>query len=422
MINHYYIYVQVAALLMVVLPVHAQSELSGIDAAPGQTDPSAAFDVDDPYFEGGLSVGPGRIAPGVKLKVLHTDNLVRQNSNTIDAFGVIVSPRLAYILADSTKNLTFDYILENGTFEGSSADNYLDHTIRGGFTYQPTRRIYSAISLIYKDTHDARGTGRAESGTGVLQDSLDEWHQWGVNGRFAYGSTDAIGRLELEADYFEKRYDTNREFTANRDRDALAGQARFNYRLQPKTFLTIEGRLIDNTYPNLVAGVPSLDSLDSTYLLGVRWEATFKTTGFARIGYNFKNFDSGQRDDTDGLTWEVGFDWNPKTYSTVHFETAQSFQETNGTGDAIDQTFYLLTWKHFWKPRFSTLMEAGYQNQTFDPTSREDDFFEAGVSANYDFRRWISLGLGYRYSNLDSNVNLFDYQENRFELTVEVAF
>lgn len=416
-------------LLMAVLPVffvqktHAASELLGIDAAPGQTDPSSAFDVDDEFYEsGGLGIGPGRAIPGLKLKLLHTDNLTRQATNTIDAFGVIVSPRIAYILSDNTKNLTLDYNLENGTYEGSSEDNFLDHTIRGGFTYQPTSRIYSAISAKYKKTHDARGTGRAESGGGLTQQTLDEWHQWGVNGKFAYGRTDAIGRLELEGDYFEKRYDTNRTFTANRDRNALSGQARFNYRLRPKTFLTVEGRFTDNTYPNLLVGVPSLDSLDSAYLLGVRWEATFKTTGFAKVGYNFKSFESDQRNDNNGLTWEAGVDWKPKTYSTVHVETGQSFQETNGTGDAIDQKFYLVNWKHYWKPRLSTLLEAGYQNQTFDPNTRDDDFIEAGVSVNYEFRRWMILGARYRYSELMSNVDFFDYRENEVELTIELAF
>ena len=401
---------------------HAEEALLGIQGAPGQTDPSSSFSRDETFDQEGHDIGPGRLIPGMKLKLLYTDNVTRTDTGTTDSFGTVVSPRVAYIISDYTKNFIIDYTIEQGLYISSTDDNYLDHYIRSGFSYQPTARIFSEINADLKFVHDARGTGRAEAVGAVTQDSIDKWHQWGLNGRFAYGRPNAIGRLELEADYFQKRYDTNRAFTASRDRDALSGQARFNYRVRPKTFLSIEGKATDNSYKFIPAGTASLDSIDTTYLAGVRWEATFKTTGFAKIGYNFKNFESDQRNDTSGLAWEMGVDWRPKTYSTVRLETSQRFDETNGTGDAIDQTFYLVNWEHFWLPRFSTRMNAGYQNQTFDPTTREDDFYNVGISANYDFRRWLAVSASYDYSILNSNVNTFDYQENRFELTFEAEF
>ena len=190
----------------------------------------------------------------------------------------------------------------------------------------------------------------------------------------------------------------------------------------PKTRLLFEGRIRDNSYDNLVFGLPSLDSTDTQFLLGATWQRTYKTTGFFKVGYIQKNFDSDLRDDDSGLTWQSGIDWKPKTYSTVHLETTKTFNETNGDGDSIDASYYLLNWKHAWKTRFTTNINLAYQNQTFNNDPRDDDYYQAGISANYDFRRWLSISAGYRYLNLNSTDDTFDYDQNIFEITADFTF
>ncbi len=93
--------------------------------------------------------------------------------------------------------------------------------------------------------------------------------------------------------------------------------------------------------------------------------------------------------------------------------------ETDGTGNAVDNTHVLLSWKHAWKKRIKTGLIVLYENSTFDPTNREDDFFQFKAVADYTFRRWLSLSASYRFENLDSNDNRFDYDQNVFELTAD---
>jgi len=407
---------------LILWPVHAADNdgFIGRDTGPGRLSPDLGLKLkaEEEVDIIGLNYGPGRVLPDFRLKVGYDDNLTLESSNEINTFFTVVSPHLAYVVADSTRKFIVDYLLEAGFYEGSSIDDFVDNRIRASIDYTPTRRIFAALNTEYIDSHDARGTGRAEGGQGITQRSLDEWHQWGIGGKFAYGAARAKGRIEAEAGFLSKEYDTNRIFTFTRDLDDTYGAARFFYRVRPKTFALIEARIEDTEYDRTAAGTAPLDSVTTRYLLGVTWAATYKTTGAIKVGYIDKDFDSDLRDDGTGLTWEIGIDWKPRTYSVVHFETAQTFDETNGTGDAIDTTHILLSWQHSWKKRFKTNVAFLYENSTFDP-NREDDFFKFRAGADYAFRRWLNLGARYRYENLDSNNNTFDYDHNVFEITAD---
>jgi len=340
----------------------------------------------------------------------------------LGTFYTRVIPHSSYVISDKTRKLVLDLLIDAGYFASSSKDNYIDNRWRAGFDYDPTSRIFASAFAEYLNSHDGRGTGRAEGGAGVTQDSLDKWHQWGLGGKFVYGAPTARGRLEFEAGYLLKKYDTNREFTFARDREDVFGSARFFYRIRPKTSLVFEGQSTEYDYTRDLAGTPSLDGIGTSFLTGVTWQATYKTTGFAKIGYNFRTFDSDRRDTQKGLDWDVGVDWKPKSYSTVRLETSQSLAETNGTGDAINQSNLLLSWKHYWKDRFSTSLELGYQSSTFEPDTREDTGYQTVVGADYAFRRWLNIGADFRHQTLDSTDETFVYDQNIFELTLDLTF
>jgi hypothetical protein len=294
--------------------------------------------------------------------------------------------------------------------------------LRASFDYNPTSRIFASIDGEYLDTHDDRGTGRAAGGAGITQTSLDEWHQWGMGGKFTYGAQTARGRLEFEGKYLNKVYDTNRLFTFTRDKEELTGIGRFFYRIRPKTSLLFEGQMTEHDYREDAVGEPSLDGNTFRLLTGVTWLATFKTTGYAKVGYTFKTFDSARRQDTGAPAWEMGVDWRPKSYSKVHFATAQEYAESDGTGDAIETTRMLMSWEHAWRERFKTTLDFGYLVNTMTASSREDTGYLMGARAEYAFRRWLNLGADFRHATVDSNDAVFNSDQNIFELTVNLVF
>ncbi len=372
---------------------------------------------------GDIQIRGVTVYPSLKIITRHDDNLFSLRTNKKSTLIGIVQPAVTLLLQDNLKTLTLDYSIEAGFFENSSPDDYADQKLLGIFEYHPTTKLKMAVSLEYLDEHDPRGTARTEGGIGTLGGSLDpdEWHSYGVGGLVAYGSPNATGRIELEASYVIKKYDNNRQFTFVRDRDDFDLRGTFFYRIRPKTQLLFEVKQTIFDYDNTFVGTPSLDSTDRNYLFGVTWERTAKTTGYAKIGFQHKDFDSDLRNDVSEFKWETGTRWRPRTYSTVDISTERRQDETNGIGDSIDVGEFKISWNHEWPNRITSTVDLLYGEDDYDPTLREDTRIGAGFKLMYNWRRWARISAGYQYEERDSNVDLFDYERNLFDLTLDLT-
>ena len=373
----------------------------------------------------GMKIGSGKIYPDLTITTVHDDNLTRSVFNEVESFGLLVSPHLAYELKSHKKRFFVDSQLTSMTYEGSGVDDYVDLRFQSGYEYTPTKRTFVGIFGEYFKSHDDRGTGQSE-GVGALVTTPDKWHHYlvEVNGR--YGTERAKGRGELDIGYVSKEYDNHRTRTFVRDRDDTYANARFYYRIMPKTSLLLEGRWTDFDYDQDAVGVPTLDSDLYRALAGVTWKSTYKTTGTATIGYIQKDFDAGQRSDDGAFTWEVGVEWRPKAFSIFTLNTSRDFHETDGFGDFTEEDSIDASWSHQWhkvSPRLSTLVDFRYTEDTYPGTAtgREDDYWNVGVAVQYKMRRWLDISGGYTYDERDSTINLLDYDRNFFELSMTVT-
>jgi polysaccharide biosynthesis protein VpsM len=368
----------------------------------------------------GIPLGAGHLYPKLETKLIHDDNLFRLNTVERDTWIAVFSPELTYELKSNKSLFLMHYDFEAGEHFSSHDDDYTDHIARIEYEYQPTSRIFTAVRGEFVDTRDPRGTGASE-GAAVVVTEPDAYHTFGILGEAGYGSEQAKARFEVDMGYKTKQYDNNRATTFVRDRDDFYGSGRFYYRIKPKTNAVLEFRATNFNYDRDAVGTPGLDSTLFKYLAGVTWDATFKTTGYAKIGWIDKQFDSSARQDDDDVLWEFGTEWRPRTYSTFNLSTQRDYTETNGTGDFIQEDTIDFSWVHQWRERISSYVNFTYGQDDYT-TAREDDRYLAGVGVNYDMRRWVKLGAGYTYDERDSNVNTFDYDRNLFELTALLTF
>ncbi len=391
--------------------------LSGFFVSSYAVDLAMDFAIDK---ESGLiHIGPVTVHPSMKIITLHDDNLFLSDENELSTLIEIVSPAVSFSLQDNIKKLTLDYEIKAGFHENSSQDDYADQKLLGVFVFNPTDRIKTVLRAEYLDKHDARGTGRTEGGGGTLDP--DEWHSYGIGGLVTYGTPNATGRVEFETSYVSKEYDNNRQFTFTRDRNDFKLRGAFFYKIWPKTRLLFEIKQTVFDYEKNAIGQASLNSTGRDYLFGVAWERTAKTTGFLKLGYETKEFDSDLRKDTGGFTWETGTRWKPRTYSTVDITSIQRQDESDGIGDSIDVSEIEISWNHLWSSYFSSTVGFLYGEDSYDPTFREDTRYRTGVKLNYDWRRWARISAGYQYEQRDSNVDIFDYDQNLFELRLDLT-
>jgi polysaccharide biosynthesis protein VpsM len=371
----------------------------------------------------GIDFAGGKLSPEITVEEFHDDNLTNAAASEIRTFGTKVIPHLTYELKNNKNRYTLDYLFDAGTFYSSHNDDYIDQTFQAGYEYTPTSKITTGLDYEFYNGHDPRGTGAAE-GTGAVQQTFDRYKHHKIEGNFAYGAESAKGQFEADIGHIEKDYKNNFETTAVRDREDHFGSARLFYRVMPKTQMVLEGRVTEYKYERDAAGTQSLDSTNSRALVGVKWDTTFKTTGTAQIGYIQKNFDASGRKDGEDMTWEVGVEWKPRTYSTFNLDTSRDFEETNGAGNFTSKDKINVSYKHEWTSKISTLVSMDYSEDSFDQdtTGREDELLKWELSVDFEPRRWFKLGAGYTFDERDSTINSFDYTRNIVEGYATIVF
>jgi len=361
-----------------------------------------------------LQAGPFSFTPTLDLEAYYTDNLWLTQSNEKDTWVGVLIPRLQTWLQEGVNTYSLTFGLEDSTYENSSDDDFTDYLTTFDLHHEINARNVVNAMAEYYDGHEDRGTGLIEGDLSFVTEKPVEYTRTTVGGDYTYGGKSAKGRVMLAAKTDDYEYDNYRDFTRYRDytRNTLGGT--FFWKIAPRTDALIEATGMNNDYdeadPTDPAGTLTSDEMN--YLLGVEWDATAKTSGHVKLGMYDRQYDSGARQDEDGFTWEVGVTWLPRTYSALDLKTRRFTQETNGLGNAINTEEYSLDWNHNWNQRASTNLRVLYYTEDYQGASREDDNYAAEARYDYEYRRWLDFGAGYRYEDRDSDVNSFSYTAN----------
>ncbi len=363
----------------------------------------------------GVPFGAMTAYPEIGLAEVYDDNITNSTNRAIDSFVTVVKAGVRLEFKSEGSLFIVSYKSELGEYEATDEDDYFDQSIGIQWDVRLGRRNRISIDGQYKEGSDPRGTGSTEGIADDLNQDRDTWESGGLSARYMLGSEQSKGRFELIAKNTSKDYTNNRITTFFLDRVESSVDGRFSWQIRPKTDMLFETRFKSNEYDNS-GSLPSLDSDELRFFVGARWSATGKTIGSVRMGHTTKEFDSNSRNDFSGVNWKAGIEYFWKSYSSFNFETSREPRETNGTGDFIDHRDYKMTWRHRWSSRFNTDINVSYAQDSFDPDLRDDDRVGFGLKASFSARHWLELNASYRYLDLDSTRNIFDYSKNVFML------
>ena len=366
------------------------------------------------------------LIPEFSTEVLYIDNVTyaTDSSPQISSWVNVISPQITAVTRFSNNSIEAGYQLRHGEYFSSSADNYTDHIahVTGNFEMNSRHRFITKAR--YEDGHDERGRGYS-NGVGSELDSVDTYKNPEITGVYSFGAKSSPGRLDLNIGYEEISYDDDALAYPIRDRNYKKVGGKFFYRIAGSTNLVLDAMHKQIEYDVATNPQNPLDSDETRVLAGVSWESTASTTGFAKLGYKEKSFEAPTREKFTGVDWEVGLSWLPRSYSKIELSTRADTRETNGEGDFIRGQDYRLSWNHAWLDRFSTTMKLIYEQEDYEGAQlidpREDDTTRALLSADYQFRRWLQLGVYYQFSERDSNREIVTYDRNVMGLTAKVT-
>ncbi|MDO6562857.1 outer membrane beta-barrel protein [Amphritea sp. 1_MG-2023] len=362
-----------------------------------------------------IDAGPVKIIPMITAQVGYDDNFFSTADNEEDETITVLSPSVQVVAEDGLNAYRVVYQLSDGTHQNNTADNYTDHTLSADAHIEFSQRSVLDLKAAYNKGHEARGSND------YVTSSPIEYDVTTASFRYMYGAPQATGRIEFYGEHLEREFTNFRTITTGRDDTEVTLGSVFYYKVMPKTSLLFEVRNKDIDYD--VDPSSSLDNNTWKYLVGATWEGTAKTTGTVKVGVSDKDFESASREDFTSASWEASVRWAPRTYSVVDISTSRSAAESSGTGDFIDTKNYNINWNHAWNDVINSDLGLGMTSETYegDVNGREDDTTSINVGMNYDMRRWLTFGLSYTFSDVDSNIATEDYTKNLVMLTVNAA-
>ncbi len=371
---------------------------------------------------GSIDLGGFELIPALTATLSHNDNVTRSSTDEQSSYTSVISPEVILLNNFGTNTLQFGYRLSRGDYFSSDADDYTDHFLSASLEYEINSKNRFETGFYFEDGHDERGTvfsiGRGES-----LSSPDQFKQNEFDFVYTYGSLNATARFDVSLNRLALDYDINTPEYLVRDRVLVDFGGAFYYRIGSATDLVINLNHTDINYDFDADPAVPLDSRSKTILIGAEWEATAATSGYAKIGYQRKEFDAPDRSDFSGARWAVGVEWQPIERAVIGVSSNADTRETNGEGNFIRSKDATLSWDHQWLERISTRASVSVGSDTYegevDP--RKDDIQRLKFSATYQFRRWLSFQAAYQFDERDSNREIIDYNRNLFSISTRVT-
>jgi len=394
---------------MKLLPVLSIALLYSADISAQQFDPA-------PY---GLT---DRISviPLVSANLRYDDNIYDSEFDTTSSAIFLITPSVEFVTDDGINRYAGSYNLTSGIYDHDDNDNFVDHILALSAHTEFNAKQRMDLDFSFNNLHEARGTGLTESNATVFDEVL-KYNEYNLRGYYQFGGLTSMMRVGGGSEYLYKSYQNFTEYTKFNNLNELTFFVDADYQLGSVTFLTLDLSHTNIRYAHLAQGDISSDNHDSRLLFGMKWEGLGKTTGTMKVGYQYKNFDSGEREDGATNMIDFGVTWKPVEYSSFTAHLKRTAEETDTVGDYIETLGGSMGWHHNWREGINSEVQYLYSNENYIGADREDDSNGLFISLSYDVRRWVSISVGYEFTKKDSNVSNISYDKNIFNLGITGA-
>jgi hypothetical protein len=357
-----------------------------------------------------VKLGDGlTFTPTLQVSERYEDNFRAVNENEESSWVTSITPTFLLGAEGRKSAYQLQYSVVNDVFHSSHDDDNADHHLTGDAAYEFNSRNRLKLNAGY---HRVEETAAQSTQTRRAQEN-DKYTTANVGGVYSFGAQTARTQLDLGANYQELRYQNSNGLNADKERDTTALSGTVYYRIAPKTRALVEARHTDYDYVTN----DRLNSYNVALLTGLTWDATAKTTGTVKFGAERKKFDTSAIDDNSGSMWEVGVKWMPRTYSTFNLQTRRALDEGDDGASAIQSQSTTLSWKHEWLDRLSSDVSFSYTDNEYQDYERDDQLSVFGVGLNYEMRRWLDIGIGYKYAENDSSIDFESYERNIYSIS-----
>lgn len=351
---------------------------------------------------GAINAGGFEIKPSLGLVIGRNDNVGMANAaltpKTSSNFTRL-SPKLSIEMPTHGQVYGATYSGTYANYTGSQVDNFNDHNFGLAANNDWSARVNSKINVDYRKGHDGRNALPNANTFKQL------WHTTGLKGMVHYGADGAQGQFELSAGQIAKRYDTVNggvnTSLLNSDTTNLMGA--FFYKVAPATHMIFEAGTSSISYRVApVLAINNRDSKELQYMVGVKWDATAKTSGSFKVGQVRKTFNLGLQPSSKNTAWDANVTWSPLTYSIVNVSLSQKAAESSGAGSFMISRDSTVNWAHEWSSHVKSTLMFGDGLDTYQALAQTSKRQIYGAKLSYAVNHWLNAGVEYQNSKRNS--------------------
>jgi len=394
----------------------------------------------------------GVVHPYVAIGAEYTDNLYNLDKDRVDNLLIDVNPGI-WLSLPGKKQIPVTLAPNNSSAGGYQYEmERYERTDRfqlfflGDIDY----KMYSDDSDLNEMLYRLQGFARYNFPAGLTLQILDAYTH--NQDRFEIGHPDShmthifdsnsimgtidwliTEKFQVTADLslFSLRYDE--EAFSYLERDDLALDLHFFFHVTDKTAFFLEYKYVDTQYDS---NTP-YDSTSNAYYIGMTWDTTDKLSFLTRVGLRDKTYDDSQFSDWDGFVFELQTTYRMTEKSKLTLDLYRQNEETDMVA-AEDKIMIgvALGYDLDITDKISFGIRGRYENADYrrragynyyvdadgnEEYSRQDDRFIITPRLDYLFTEWLKAGIGYRYEQRDSNIDIYDYYSNTIFADVKVA-
>lgn len=351
----------------------------------------------------GWAQGASQVQLNLGLKGTYSDNFYFEQGNEQAVAGVVLSPEIAYTRDSAATTIGLTSRGDFAAYSSNQEDNYSDGLGSAAINFKLPRNLVLGFTGIVEYGHDPFGTARTE-GQPAQNQALDEWSQYTGSVALIGGQaeTSRIG-YELEYSSLVRDYQTNKTITQFLDRQFNSMSLTLLYHFSPKLSVLAQGSFLELEYDRVQAGNIDRSGNATLGLVGLRWEATAKTSGDIRFGRGQWKPESNAAEDVDSSYYEASINWRPTRRSALRVSGAREYTPTYRF-DAIyiDTQTFSLEWTELWSHRWSTRLTFGYSERDFVSAAETHEIVSLTGRLSYQLERDLSLYVLSRYLDRDA--------------------
>ncbi|WP_281648194.1 outer membrane beta-barrel protein [Parendozoicomonas sp. Alg238-R29] len=356
-----------------------------------------------------VQIGGVHLVPSLKSALSHDDNVYRdrteQSSKVLN-----INPSLDIRAAKGAD--TYSLLLEadaNRYFSERDAD-YTDYKAALTTHNEFNSRNRLDTTLRIGEINDAGSKRTADNKT-------PEYIGKAADIVYGFGSLEAKARVDVFGGVEAKNY---KKSTGSDTRTNYYGATAY-YRLMPKTDVLFEVKQRDLEYKNVNDGGFNVTS----YLVGVNWDATAKTSGFAKFGRRYRDAEASGVSDESYTGWEVGVSYKPLSYSLIQLSTGRDYgldAEDPSSNSFTKGTNLTLSWQHDWSSRLTSNVSWSrvaeeVENQN-GQTRKDRDTDTINLGLSWEVKRWLSVSAGFTRFVGDDDVKAVGVTDDSYDRNV----